>query len=244
MNLCIDIGNTRAKAAIFTPDENLLDIKYYPEEITAEDVAKIKEEYPIKQAILASVANHSEALTTALQSLPFYIPLSHTTPLPVQLNYDTPTTLGRDRIAVVVAGNALFANSDLLVIDAGTCITYDFIDKKAVYHGGSISPGFHMKFKALHSFTDQLPLIETNETEGITGKTTRASIISGVIYGTIAEIGGIISFYRAKYPGLKVLMTGGDSAYFDSMLKSRIFVLPNLLLQGLNQILIYNGSQH
>jgi len=241
------MGNTRTKIAVFDTPANDNELRFYDvvmnvdlkPQLLLDWVTKFK----IRQSIISSVVNHAAFVEEILKRQTFFIELTHHTPIPIINTYGTPATLGRDRLAVVVAGNVLHPKNDILVIDAGTCITYDFIDKMSVYHGGSIAPGIQMKFKAVHTFTDQLPLIKTTELGSLTGKSTHEAIVSGVLHGTIAEMQGIIDKYCQEYPQLRVLLTGGDAVFFETNLKSEIFACPNLVLQGINQILNYNVAK-
>ncbi|MGB1206308.1 MAG: type III pantothenate kinase [Chitinophagales bacterium] len=241
INLCLDIGNTRLKAAIFNEKEELIYHNIFAS-FTKNHLEKIFANFNIQQAILSSVANHATFINTFLEKRTFFVHLTHNTSLPITNAYATPKTLGRDRLAVVVGGKVLFPTCDILAIDAGTCITYDFIDQKNVYHGGSISLGLQMRFRALQHFTDKLPLVNKTATSELIGKTTETAITSGVMQGTAAEMNGIIAQYRQKYPNIKVLLTGGDANFFETQAKSEIFVRQNLVLEGLNKILNYNAT--
>jgi len=239
MNLCIDIGNTQSKVAIFDKQQQMQYMARH-QSLDMPLLAHYITKYNIKNSILSSVANHASKLETYLHTHTKFIRLTHHTAIPIHNHYATPNTLGRDRIAAVIGGYSIYPKTPLLVIDAGTCITYDYINHKCEYKGGGISPGMHIKFKALHTFTSKLPLIQTNQMGALIGNTTANAIISGVMWGTVAEIDGIIERYKALNANLKVLVTGGDALFFDAKLKNKIFVLPNLVLQGLNKILIYN----
>ncbi len=241
MNLCLDIGNTRTKVAIY--EGKLLRERAILSPLRTEKIDEWIQEYKIKHAILSSTRNHNLELEKHLQEKTFFIALSHQTPLPIQLLYETPTTLGRDRIALAVGGNNYYPQNDVLIIDAGTCITYDFVDSKGNYHGGAIAPGLQMRFKALNTFTDKLPLVPFSAEPILIGKNTQQSILSGVATGVVAEMDGIIQQYLQLYPSLKILLTGGDTPFFESRLKNQIFATSNLLLEGLNQILIYNAAK-
>ena len=157
--------------------------------------------------------------------------------------YETPETLGYDRMAAVVGANEQFPHRDILVIDAGTCITYEFIDSKGQYHGGNISPGMQMRFKALHQFTGRLPLVDTNGRKLPMGRDTETAIRAGVMKGMEYEISGYIESMKHKYPELLVFLTGGDDFSFDSSVKSIIFADRFLVLKGLNRILNYNNGR-
>jgi type III pantothenate kinase len=128
----------------------------------------------------------------------------------------------------------------VLVVDAGTAITYDVINDRGQYFGGNISPGIHMRYKALHEFTRKLPLIDMIGDYPQLGRNTRDAIISGVLQGIICEVEGTIDNFSKNFPELRVVITGGDAGFFDKKLKKTIFVVPNLVLLGLNSILQYN----
>jgi type III pantothenate kinase len=166
--------------------------------------------------------------------------LSALTNIPVTNFYKTPDTLGKDRLAGIVAAHSLYVKENVLVIDAGTCITYDLITTKGEYYGGSISPGLNMRFKALHTFTEKLPLVSLLNFEELIGTDTNTSILSGVINGLIAETDAIIERYKELYSALKIIICGGDAQFLVDRLKNSIFAVPELVLIGLNEILDYN----
>jgi len=157
--------------------------------------------------------------------------------------YATPTTLGNDRIALVSAACKKFPGKNVLVIDAGTCITYDFKNDREAYFGGAISPGLQMRFRALHTFTENLPLLEPEDAVKLIGDSTKTSMQSGVIFGLTAEIEGVISQYEASYKDLTIIFTGGDAQFLCKRFKNSIFANSNFLLEGLNYILEFNKSQ-
>ena len=136
----------------------------------------------------------------------------------------------------------MFPGKNALLIETGTCITYDFIDSDGLYHGGGISPGIRLRFKALHTFTDKLPLIEPEKDPALIGDTTENAILSGVINGVKAEVSGLISSYESNYENLTIILSGGDLVYFDKNLKNNIFAVPNIVLKGLNIILEFNDK--
>lgn len=168
------------------------------------------------------------------------IVLDHQTPLPLKINYQSPATLGVDRIAAATGSTVLFKGGNNLVIDIGTCITYDMVDSDSVYHGGGISPGVDMRLKAMHKFTSGLPLVAVKGMPELIGKTTRECMLSGVIHGTVAELEGIILRYRQFFEQLNIIICGGGAIFFESKIKDDIFAVPNLVLVGLNHILRYN----
>ena len=199
--------------------------------------------YSIKKGIIASVISLSNTIKNQLEGLPFPImELTYQTPIPITNLYKTPQTLGVDRLAAVIAANYLKPKCHLLVIDAGTCVTYDFIDSKGHYHGGNISPGMRMRLKALSSFTDKLPKVSPKGELLPLGQTTETAIRAGVLHGIEYEMSGYIKVFRKKYPDLLVFLTGGDKFSFDENLKSLIFADRFLVLKGLNRILEYNDQ--
>ncbi|MCL4144147.1 UNVERIFIED_CONTAM: hypothetical protein GTU68_001468 [Idotea baltica] len=240
MNLIVDIGNTRAKIAIFK-DNELLHNSISKHVNINESIEKLQSQYAIKNGILSSVADD---FLTDLKDENFnrFIKLDHNTKVPFFNKYGTPTTLGVDRIALASAAAYHYPNENVLIIDSGTCITYDFINSKNEYLGGAISPGINLRYKSLHEFTANLPLLEQSEYK-LLGNDTNSSIQSGVLNGFIQEIDGVIGQYNRKYSNLTVVLTGGDTIFLAKKLKSSIFATPNFLLEGLNSILIYNLNE-
>lgn len=242
MNLCIDIGNTRSKLAIFDQDGHLVKL-LYKDKASPKIIEPILKKYSIQHAIVSSVRKKNGKLKRFLKkAMDCFIFLSAKTKLPIDIQYATPKTLGRDRIAAVVGSRSILGKKNILVIDAGTCLTYDFINKKGKYLGGSILPGLNMRFQALHQLTSKLPQIQRTQIDEISfiGNSTETSIQTGVQLGIIHETNGFIQHYMKHYPNLQVVLTGGDTPYFETHLKNEIFAVPNLVLIGLNQILNYN----
>lgn len=240
MNLCIDIGNTKVKFGISNL-EGKLETFLKTSNLTIAFLKTILLEYSIKQAIVSSVRVKDEAVLSFLEKeLETVLILSSAIRIPIESQYQTPKTLGNDRLAVVVAATVLYPGQQVLVVDAGTCITYDFITKDAVYMGGNILPGINMRFKALHELTAKLPLIEQDVLETFIGTSTKTSIQTGIMQGVLHELRGFRSQYEHQFGNIQVIVTGGDASYFESQLKSEIFALPNLVLIGLNKILNYN----
>ena len=241
MNLVIDVGNTLVKMAVFNGREIIHHSTYPNIDTTA--INKLKNEFPgIKSCILGSVRNIPAELIHEIQEIVNTLILEPGTRLPITHKYKTFESLGADRIAGVVAVNELFPKKNALLIESGTCITYDFIDSNGVYLGGGISPGIGLRFKALHTFTDKLPLIEPERNPELIGNTTERSILSGVINGIKAEVRGIISSYESNYENLTIILSGGNLQYFDKNLKNNIFAVPNIVLTGLNIILEFNDK--
>jgi type III pantothenate kinase len=239
MHCTVDIGNSFTKLYFF--ENNAIQKKFRftnSEQKAVEDC--LNNNLPEK-TIISSVVALPEFYQKILVSP---LVLNHQTPLPFKVDYADRKTLGADRVALAAAANFLFPHKNVLAIDAGTCITYDFIEKNNTYCGGSISPSLQMRLKSLNTFTDKLPLVEIDHPTNIelTGKTTKQSIQSGVFYGMLAEIEGIIEQYRSIYEDLTVMMTGGDADFFVLHLKNEIFADSNLQAIGLNHILNYNNN--
>jgi len=243
MNLIIDIGNTQTKVAIFNNRKILKSM--IMDEFNSDVLYESKTLYPdLKQAILCSVATRDDKLLEILtKEFDLFIELTSHTPLPIENLYESKESLGPDRLAAAVGANHFFPNADLLVIDAGTAITYDVIDHNNRYLGGNISPGLATRFKSLHDFTKKLPLIESADQWPLIGKTTEEAIRVGVQAGILYEMDAMINRIRDNWIDCKVILTGGDSFFFDEKLKNTIFVMFELTLMGLNRILEYNAEK-
>lgn len=239
MNLIIDYGNTSAKVGIFDQHELIQKYSF----MRASELGDFLKQTPAQDLIVSSVNVDPREIIASAKVSGHKIILNPDTPLPITIDYKTPTTLGTDRVAAVCGALKLFPHQNTLVINAGTCIIYDFIDEEKKYLGGAISPGLMMRFKAVHAFTSKLPLVDPVENVQLIGKTTESSIQSGVVNGMVAEIDGIIEQYAKKYNDLKVILGGGDGQFFENKLKASIFASPNVVLIGLNSILIYNVNR-
>lgn len=242
MKICVDIGNTYVKAAVYNETKLLEIVRFKTDELFVFE-SFIKIHSPIQSAIVSSVREIPESLISLIAAIPNRIILNHNTPLPFKIEYDTPETLGRDRIAGVASAWKNFPERNVLVIDMGTCITYDLLQSNGVYRGGMISPGIHMRFKAMHEFTGKLPLVKPDREVGLIGTSTNSSMQAGVYHGVRAEIQAIIDSFRANYEELTVLIGGGDNIYFDDKFSFSIFAAPNLVLDGLKVILDFNDKQ-
>jgi type III pantothenate kinase len=242
MNLVIDIGNTRTKFSVFNRGEVLITVPV--DEFLPEHIDVLQNEHPdLKNVILSAVKDYSPKLKTALQNkFKYFLELNEKTPLPIENCYKTPETLGKDRIAAAVGGFDLYPDTNLLIIDAGTAITYDIVNDKKQYLGGNISPGIDMRYKALHQFTGKLPLIGQQKFDKLYGTTTEEAIRAGVQHGVVFEVDKAIDTFKEFYKNLKVIITGGDADFFDKKLKNSFFVNFNLIALGLNRILEYNGE--
>ena len=239
MKLIIDIGNTRIKAALFEGKE-LKQFFVFPDAVALLD-AGIVQKFSVKHCIIGTVVNEMDALIAQLKQQCSVLLFKADTPTPVKNAYRSAHTLGSDRLAGAVGGYSLAPGQDLLVIDAGTCIKYNFVNAAGEYIGGAISPGLQMRFKALDTFTSRLPLLDIDtDFDTLIGTTSNESILSGVQLGTVAEIEGFISGYQQRFNNLKVFLTGGDTDFFAKRLKKPIFADQFLILKGLNEILEYN----
>ena len=242
MNAAIDLGNTFAKIGWFG-NETLIEARY---KIPLDELLETVMQQLPEQAILSSTSHDTQSYADLLQKLGVrVVQLSPSLPLPIGKEYDTPQTLGADRLAAAVGAKVLFPEDSCLVIDMGTCVTYDWVSVEAVFQGGIISPGLRMRFQAMHTFTKRLPLIDIGAKgfsgfPDLVGKSTQSAMQSGVFNGLLAEIEGFIERYKRERGECQVLLCGGDAPLFENSLKNRIFAAPNLVLVGLNRILQYN----
>ncbi|MGB5821410.1 MAG: type III pantothenate kinase [Saonia sp.] len=240
MNLIIDAGNTWVKLAVFEKNSMV-----YCEKIDLHDFSKkVKEffeRYPdIKRGIISSVG-HLDKKDVAVVSIFCNVHvLTHRTNTPFKNSYATPQTLGVDRIALATSAFYFNPHGNTLVIDAGTCITYDMINDYGEYLGGAISPGLNMRYRSMHEQTSKLPLLEPRDILDFIGNTTENSMHSGVISGICHEIDGVIDRYNSRFSDLTVILTGGDAQFLSKRLKNTIFAHSNFLLEGLNYLLEYN----
>ena len=243
MNLIIDCGNTLTKIALFHGNEMIAFSR-----VTSFGIQEIEHfilsNPGIKNAVISDVRDYDENINVYLKQRFNTLVFSNSTAVPITNSYSTPETLGKDRLAAVVGAHHLFPSSDVLVIDAGTAITYDIISADGVYTGGGIAPGIAMRYKALHTFTGRLPLLDYYGDTPLVGNNTVMSIQSGVLNGAVAEMDGIITQYLNQSPLIKIIVTGGDYNYFDKRLKIKTFAAPNLVLEGLNLILEFNIGTH
>ena len=237
-NLVIDIGNTYTKIAVFKLDELLAVVQY--DTVNTETLDSFLSNYKVNRAIVSSVKKHVEPWQTDLSAK---IPLTRFNALiksSIQNHYLTPETLGTDRLASVIGANHVYPGLNSLVITGGTAITYDYVDASGNYFGGSISPGLNMRYKALNYYTAGLPLINADaEFNAEYGNNTETAIRSGVQNGIKYELTGFIESYRNSNPQLNIVLSGGDSIFFDTLLKNSIFapyikIEPYLVLKGLN----------
>lgn len=236
MHLVLDIGNTRVKASLF---ENDIIIDYYHCTIDVDSLEEFVNGRNVSGGMWSSVRPISSTFENWLISKGL-TRLTWQTPIPLKNLYSTPKTLGMDRIAAAVGAWSLKPWNDILIIDAGTAITYDFVSSKGEYLGGNISPGKDLRFKSLHEYTGALPLVSEKGEIPLIGDSTDAAIRSGVINGIRNEVSGFVSSMREIYPLLLVFLTGGDMELLVKTEKNGIFATENLVIQGLNSIINYN----
>ncbi len=238
MNLVIDCGNTRFKAGIFD-HATLIRKEFFSH---AHDLKNFMQENSFDNVLVSSVkVDATEILSWTLNSGKKII-LNSSLPLPIKLAYATPLTVGVDRIAAACGASFLYPKENCLVIDAGTCINYEFLDRNNTYRGGAISPGISMRFEAMHTFTSRLPLVKSIVESKLIGDSTESCMQSGVLNGVLAEVNGIILQYKDLYPDIRVILSGGDHSFFENRLKQPIFVAPDLVFDGLNRILLYHAE--
>jgi len=237
INLTIDIGNTLTKFAIFENDEMLT--YQNVERLEAKHILEILKQFSLTGYIVSSVAKMPDFLHEVLKDVKC-VEFNYQTPIPIINNYETPETLGLDRLALAIAATKLAPQTDVLVISAGTCITYDFITSKNEYIGGAISPGLQMRARAMHEFTERLPLVDLPKEIGYYEASSISAIQSGILKGVQDEVNAKIIFFREKNPTGKIFLTGGDQNYLVNSIKSRTFATSNMVLIGLNEILQYN----
>lgn len=238
VNIIIDIGNTLTKLAVCERGNVVERIVLAGFDLSL--IWSFIGQYPqVRKGIVSNVSNNIK-----WDSFDFpFLELDSKTPLPFKNAYETPETLGKDRIALAAAASLLYPKENCLIIDAGTCITYDFIDKENIYHGGGISPGLQMRLNALHHFTARLPQVPYRPGFALVGKSTDESILSGVAGGIKREVKATIEEYKERYRSVTAIITGGDAFLFEDLTKSSIFAPPDFLLTGLNHILEYNAER-
>lgn len=243
MNLVIDQGNSFCKIGVF--DRNQL-VKFFREEhLSVDFLSNVLALFDIKSCIFSSVKEIDDEILLFLKDkISYLLPFDQKTKFPIEIAYKTPSTLGRDRIAAVVGAWCLFPQKDVLVIDAGTCITYELLRKDGVYLGGNISAGFSTRLRAMHQFTGKLPFLTPKIVEQSVGTDTNSAILIGTYKGLLREIEGFIQDSKIilKNDNICIIATGGESCFFVNQLKDTIFVHENLVLLGLNKLLEYNAS--
>ena len=248
MNLCIDQGNSRTKVALMT-DEGKIIKDFIYRQFSSADVERLFELYDISDSIISSVVNIEAAVVNALhRHSQHFVLFDHNTPVPIINRYETPQTLGQDRLAAAVGAKSLCPNENLLIIDVGSAITYDFVTEQGEYLGGNIAPGLKMRFTMLHRMTKKLPQVDADENELIPlfGKNTRDAIAAGVVRGVAYEVKGYMRTLQEKTPHFRTFLTGGHAPYVLKNVRSsrneqrEMRHEKNLVLIGLNEILVWN----
>ncbi len=248
MNLCIDQGNSRTKVALMTDEGKIMKHLIY-KSFSSADVERLFDLYDITDSIISSVVDIEAAVVNTLhRRSQHFVLFDHMTPVPIVNRYDTPQTLGQDRLAAAVGAKSLCPNENLLIIDAGSAITYDFVSAEGEYMGGNIAPGIKMRFTMLQRMTKKLPMVEAEENELIPlfGANTRDAIAAGVIRGVAYEVKGYMRTLKEKMPHYQTFLTGGHAPYILNNVRSsrnekrEIRFEKHLVLIGLNNILVYN----
>jgi type III pantothenate kinase len=240
MLLVIDVGNTQIKAAVF--EQNTLFKKnIFPYSDWQNEVKNILKNFKkIQKIIVSSVGKlENEHFLEFLNDYEVHF-ITKEFNFPFNNLYETPNSLGIDRMILASGAVLQFPKKNRLIIDAGTCVTYDFVDEDDNYLGGAISPGIRLRYESLHNYTSKLPLLEKLSPEDLIGNSTNNSIHSGVVNGISFEIEGFINAYSQKYENFIIILTGGDAEFLAKRLKNTIFANPNFLLESLNQTFQYN----
>ncbi|MFM9987977.1 type III pantothenate kinase [Flavobacterium sp.] len=239
MILIIDVGNTRIKSAVFEQD-TLVEVNFFSNESFKTSIENILKKFDkITNLVIASVGIlEKEAFQSFSNQVKINF-ISRESNFPFQNNYISPSTLGIDRMVLSAGAVLQFPKQNRLIIDAGTCVTYDFIDDKDVYHGGAISPGIRLRYEVMHNYTAKLPLLSIEESEKVIGNTTNQSLHSGVINGITFEIDGFIDSIKSKNENFIIILTGGDANFLAKRLKNTIFANSNFLLESLNNLYQY-----
>lgn len=239
MQLTLDFGNTRTKYGIFNNRE--LVVTGIWEKVSVADLNALLTNHSIQNIIYSNVS-HIDTLVQDWLTVNIALALTNKLSLSITNKYQTPQTLGKDRIAAVMGAKCLYPHQNSLVIDAGTCITYDWLEKGTVYLGGNIAPGLRMRLRAMHDGTSALPLAPLEWQTDLIGKSTLSALQNGALWGAVLEMQGVIDWSTTHWKEINVILTGGDSIFFANHLKRKIFALPDLVLIGLNEILNYHVS--
>jgi type III pantothenate kinase len=239
MVLTIDVGNTRIKGAVFE-GYNKIEFFVFPKDEIEKNIDAVLKKYKeVQHLVVASVGNIDRNSFLYFQNELEVWFVSHTDTFPFVNNYATPNTLGIDRMVLAAGATLQFQGQNRLIIDAGTCVTYDFVDQNDVYHGGAISPGLRLRYESLHTFTEKLPLLTVKNPKDFVGDSTAEAIHSGIVNGLVYEINGFVDEYQSKYSNFIIILTGGDTEFLAKRLKNTIFANSNFLLESLNQIFQY-----
>ncbi len=237
MYLIIDAGNTYLKFFIFESDNLVFKDKV---DYNSFFQNKLALKYPITQSIICNVSRYLTETIVKQFSIGLYTEFTHTTKIPIHNNYETPNTLGLDRLAAAIGAEHIMPHRNKVVIDMGTAITIDFLDKTGTFQGGNISLGVSARFHALAEYTGKLPLVSPQDITSLFGKNTIEAINNGVIFGICQELNGYINIYQSQYQDVAIFLTGGDSLFFEKSQKNPIFANENLVAIGLLSVLKFN----
>lgn len=238
MNLVLDIGNSLLKAGIFK-NNNLINYCEFNKDYFL-NVKSILDNNPISHSIASNVSESNNKLIELLSNKTNLIEFNSSLNVPFKNCYQSKNTLGKDRIALVSNASKEYPKENVLLIDLGSCITFDFLNNKNEYLGGSISPGLRMRYKSLNNYTANLPLLDPKEIDYFIGKNTEDSIHSGIINGIISELNSTVEKYKSQYKKIRIILTGGDSKFLFKKIKSGIFANSNFLIFGLNFLIELN----
>lgn len=240
MNLVVDLGNSKAKYAVINDKGKTEFYLRNPKRFVTISCAKLTKKYKFKNAILSASSKVPDTLIKFMTGIPNFINLDGQTPIPIKINYSSPDSLGKDRLAASVGAYKAFPGQNSIIVDMGTCITIDLMTAEGVFMGGNISPGIRMRLAAMQHYTARLPKVDPEDTGMLLGNSTKTALQNGGVLGALMEIERTIDLVTAKYSELNVILTGGDAEYFESWSKYKIFASPNLVIEGLNEILKYN----
>ena len=239
MILAVDVGNTRIKAAVFEGNIFVENFVFVKNELQKNIQNILKKYKKVADLVISSVGDVEKQSFLGFENDLKVHFISHEDPFPFVNCYATPETLGIDRMVLAAGATLQFPNQNRLVIDAGTCVTFDFIDENSKYLGGAIAPGLRLRYESLHNYTAKLPLLTLEDPKDLIGKSTFESIHSGVANGLVYEIDGFIDEYSARYSNFIIILTGGDTEFLAKRLKNTIFANSNFLLESLNQTFQY-----
>ena len=240
MYLIVDLGNTLAKFFLYNKDQCVIEHSVLSEKFDNMAQSIISNSPEIDGLIYSDVSNQAGDFFKKLSTQFPTIAVNSQMRLPFDNGYESSNSLGSDRIVLVAAACKIYSNTNVLIIDLGSCITYDFLDAHNCYHGGAISPGFEMRYKSMHHFTGNLPLLEPKKSDNPTGKNTEQAIHAGIYFGILEEINARIEYYEHKYDSLTVILTGGDANKLPKTLKNSIFAHSNFLAEGMFHLLKLN----
>jgi len=239
MVLTIDVGNTRIKGAVFERYNTIETFVFSEDEILKKIKNILKKYEKVTHLVVASVGSiDKDTFLYFQQEIEVWF-VSPEDAFPFANNYATPKTLGIDRMVLAAGATLKFKEQNRLIIDAGTCVTYDFVDQNDVYHGGAISPGLRLRYESLHNFTEKLPLLAVESPKSFIGDSTSEAIHSGVVNGLVYEINGFVDEYQSNFTNFIIILTGGDAEFLAKRFKNTIFANSNFLLESLNQLFQY-----